>query len=74
MEVALGGGCAITVAEVRLGSGCANTGVCAITVASEVRVDTDGISIAVVASVGGVGMLMCGCCAVLCSPEVPGSS
>ena len=81
MDVALGGGCAITWVTVMAGSGCANKGVCTITVASEVLMDTDGIGIVVdglfssgLASAWGAGMFVCGGCAVLCSPEVPDCS
>ena len=82
MEVALGGGCAITWVTVMAGSGCANKGFCTITaVVSEVLVETDGISIAVdglfssgLASAWGAGMFVCGGCAVLCSAEVPDCS
>ena len=52
----------------RAGSGCANTGVCAITASAYVR---GGISVAVdCCSVGDV----CGCSAVLGPAEVPGAS
>ena len=65
VEVAMRGCCASTA---RAGSGCANTGFCAITASAHVR---GGISVAVdCSSVGDE----CGCSAVLGPAEVPGAS